>query len=308
MKIKTLILLFLLTLSLNLSLGVAFASEHEQRVDPTPFVTEYFDKLRVKCNFGVKEFELMREALLENSPRLINPLPKDEALILSNCYPYWDNFERILNKAKNVKLDYEQIITKVDKLINEIKDNEYQREEAHIKTENINIEMDFAVIPAGEYKNYFIGSFAVSPDISIQTTPVTQYQWAKVMGDNPSNFKTGEDSRKVEINGKQIEMCPNKPVESVSYEMITEFIKKLNDQDPIYEYQLPSIEEYLAVIGNHAQTRGYSCLNQKETCHIEFSGYQYLGKQRVYSMLDNVLEFTRNSQERTDCEWLSKSA
>ena len=153
MKIKTLILLFLLTLSLNLSFGTAFAIEHEQceqRTDPTPFVTEYFDKLRVNCNFGVKEFELMREALLENSPRLINPQSKDEALILSNCHLYWDNFERILNKAKNVKLDYEQIITKVDWLINEIKDNEYQREEAHIKTENINIEMDFAVIPAGE--------------------------------------------------------------------------------------------------------------------------------------------------------------
>jgi Leucine-rich repeat (LRR) protein len=242
----------------------------------------------------------MQSALSEYPSHLINPIAKNQALLSSKCYPYWQNFETIVEKALGVNLDYSQIRNKVEQLIYEIKDNEYKRDEARVKTENINIEMDFATIPKGTYKNEFIDTFDISSDIEIQTTPVTQYQWAKVRGDNPAEFKTGEDSRQVEVNGKKIEMCPNKPVENVSYEMITEYIKKLNEQDTVYEYGLPSIEEYLAVLGTDILTRGSYCLNKEETCHVEFSRYQYLGNKRIYSISDNVLEFTRDSLERND--------
>jgi internalin A len=56
----------------------------------------------------------------------------------------------------------------------------------------------------------------------------------------------------------------------------------------------------LAVLGNNTQTRGSSCLSQEETCHIEFSSYQYLGNKRIYSISDNVQEFTRDSLQRND--------
>jgi len=302
MKDKMLTLLCFLVLSLGLNLGPAFANEQREadRANQTLFVTDYLDKLRVSCNCGVKEFELMQTALSEYPPHLINPIPKNQALLSSKCYPYWQSFETIVEKAQGVDLDYPQIRNKVEQLIYETKDNEYKKDEARVKTENINIETDFATIPKGTYQNEFIGAFKISQDVDIQTTPVTQYQWTKVMGDNPAEFKTGEDSRQVEINGKQIEMCPNKPVENVSYEMIIEFIKKLNEQDPVYEYGLPSIEEYLALLGNNTQTKGSSCLSQEETCHVEFSSYQYLGNKRIYSISDNVLEFTRDSLQRVD--------
>ncbi len=63
----------------------------------------------------------------------------------------------------------------------------------------------------------------------IQTTPVTQGQWERVMGKNPSYF-TG---------------CgPNGPVENVSWEDAREFIRKLNELEGTDLYRLPTEAEW----------------------------------------------------------------
>lgn len=51
---------------------------------------------------------------------------------------------------------------------------------------------------------------------------VTQKQWEKVMGSNPSYFE-GED----------------RPVESVSWDDVQDFIKKLNEKESTGKYRLP---------------------------------------------------------------------
>jgi formylglycine-generating enzyme required for sulfatase activity len=69
----------------------------------------------------------------------------------------------------------------------------------------------------------------VSQSFYIQTTEVSQGQWKKVMGDNPSKFKDcGED-------------CP---VESVSWEDAKRFIEKLNQLEKTTGYRLPSEAEW----------------------------------------------------------------
>ncbi len=56
----------------------------------------------------------------------------------------------------------------------------------------------------------------ISTPFYLQTTEVTQGQWKKVMGDNPSYFKDcGED-------------CP---VEMVPWSAAQQFIKRLNDKE-----------------------------------------------------------------------------
>lgn len=57
---------------------------------------------------------------------------------------------------------------------------------------------------------------------------VTQAQWQKVMGNNPSYFKN----------------CDQCPVENVSWNDAQEFIKKLNAQNDGYTYRLPSEAEW----------------------------------------------------------------
>jgi formylglycine-generating enzyme required for sulfatase activity len=57
--------------------------------------------------------------------------------------------------------------------------------------------------------------------------PVTQAQWQKLMGNNPSHFKGNE-----------------LPVESVSWDNVQIFLIRLNAQDETYSYRLPSEAEW----------------------------------------------------------------
>lgn len=63
----------------------------------------------------------------------------------------------------------------------------------------------------------------------LQSTEVTQSQWAAVMGSSPSSFKS----------------CgPECPMESVSWESVQSFIFKLNEDSKDYVYRLPTEAEW----------------------------------------------------------------
>ena len=64
----------------------------------------------------------------------------------------------------------------------------------------------------------------ISKPFEIMTKELTQNQWFQVMGNNPSRFKE-EKHCDDHSNG----MCPNNPVERVSWNNVQEYIKKLNE-------------------------------------------------------------------------------
>jgi formylglycine-generating enzyme required for sulfatase activity len=100
--------------------------------------------------------------------------------------------------------------------------------------------MDFVLIPAGEFD---MGSSPTEVGSDMDEKPVThvklakafylgkyevtQKQWRAVMGNNPSSFK-GD----------------NLPVESVSWNEVQDFIKKLNEKEGGNKYRLPSEAEW----------------------------------------------------------------
>ena len=72
----------------------------------------------------------------------------------------------------------------------------------------------------------------ITRSFEIMTTEVTQGQWFEVMKDNPSYFKyenycPGEYRAEYTEKG-YIRLCPNHPVERVSWKRVQEFIGKLN--------------------------------------------------------------------------------
>ena len=130
--------------------------------------------------------------------------------------------------------------------------------------------MQFAQIPAG---TFMMGSpiseydrdrdetqhrVTLTHSFEMQTTTVTQAQWAEVMGSNPSYFqREGDcvDRKVIQVQGANVTVCPNNPVEQVSYNDVQTFIQKLNDtKRDGFTYKLPTEAqwEYAARAGSTA--------------------------------------------------------
>jgi len=99
--------------------------------------------------------------------------------------------------------------------------------------------MVFVTIPAGTFQMGSPGSESgrdsdegpqhqvTLSSYAMMTTEVTQAQWQAMMGSNPSYFK-GDD----------------RPVEQVSWNVVQDFITKLNQRDPGKGYRLPTEAEW----------------------------------------------------------------
>lgn len=85
-------------------------------------------------------------------------------------------------------------------------------------------------------------------DYEMQATEVTQFQWYLVMHYNNAKFKEithcpkGSTSSFIEIQGTKL--CPDHPVENVSWVETKEFFKILNEQQDGYTYRLPTEAEW----------------------------------------------------------------
>ena len=135
--------------------------------------------------------------------------------------------------------------------------------------------MEFVYIPAG---TFMMGSPLTETDRSndeilhqvtltrgfwMQTTQVTQAQWKRVMGMNPSEFKE---------NGK------NSPVENVTWILVQNFIQKLNQMETGEEVAVAVRPEKIQILSNETDAQG-DIINR-------FSGrieeIVYVGEARIY--------------------------
>jgi len=85
----------------------------------------------------------------------------------------------------------------------------------------------------------------IKADFEIAIHTVTQGQWQKVMGKNPSWFSR-DGGGKDKVKGVKDEELKHFPVEMVSWDDAQEFIKKLNEKEKGkgYQYRLPSEAEW----------------------------------------------------------------
>lgn len=82
----------------------------------------------------------------------------------------------------------------------------------------------------------------LTKSFQIQATPVTQLQWAIIMGDNPSFFY--KNGPVIHIHGRHLQLNPNLPVDYISWTDAQIFIDRLNLIDPDFHYRLPTEAEW----------------------------------------------------------------
>ncbi len=117
---------------------------------------------------------------------------------------------------------------------------------------------------------------------------VTQGQWKKIMHNNPSFFTSSNGSDDADAH----------PVEHVSWKMAKQFIKKLNQLDPLATYRLPTEFEweYAARAGaqgdiSWAQIQASAILASQTTSMI---GQKAPNAWGIYDMLGNVWEWVED--------------
>lgn len=126
------------------------------------------------------------------------------------------------------------------------------------------IGMDFVLIPAGEF---LMGSdngdddekpvhrVQISQPFYLGKYPVTQEQWQKVMGKNPSRFQGDL----------------NRPVENVSWDDTQEFLRKLAEKETGKTYRLPTEAEWEYAC--RAGSTGAYCFGDDATKLKEYAWY-----------------------------------
>ena len=112
-----------------------------------------------------------------------------------------------------------------------------KKQKAKVEPETItnSIGMQFKLIPTGEFmmgSEEFdwlkpVHTVKIRTPFYLGIYPVTQREWKAIMGNNPSYFK-GDDL----------------PVESVSWNEVQDFIKKLNKKEGTNKYRLPTEAEW----------------------------------------------------------------
>ena len=112
-----------------------------------------------------------------------------------------------------------------------------------IRSKNVTFQMGSPESEVKRYADEKLHAVTFTHDYEIQTTDVTQDQWVKVMGSNPSNYKAQMDCPnhyRADFGG----ICPNTPVDKVNWNDTQVFIKKLNEHAQGCSYRLPTEAEW----------------------------------------------------------------
>ena len=124
--------------------------------------------------------------------------------------------------------------------------------------------MNMVIVRPGKFRlggtggTRLIREETVNREFFVGTTEVTQAQWQKVTGENPSHFsKKGEGADAVkDIPDEELD---NFPVESVTWNDAKAFVDRLNllDPQPDWEYRIPTLIEWeYACRGGHLLNEG----------------------------------------------------
>ncbi|MDB5037559.1 MAG: hypothetical protein JWQ35_1087 [Bacteriovoracaceae bacterium] len=129
-------------------------------------------------------------------------------------------------------------------VLSNLKVESFEYVQASIPVEGAKFMMGSPPTEPDRYTNEAQREVILTQPFQMQATPVTQWQWERVMGKNPARFTSGESAH-------------NRPVEQVSWEEVQTFIQKMNRLDSKWNYRLPTEAEW-EFVARAGTTSAYS--------------------------------------------------
>jgi formylglycine-generating enzyme required for sulfatase activity len=179
-----------------------------------------------KLKNQIKQLENLKGKEVELTDQ-INNLNKEIEVLNKNIYTLTNENKKLKNQLIQQKNEYKEKIAKIAELGN-------------------SIGMKFTLIPAGEFNmgseesdnEKPVHKVKINNPFYLGTYPVTQREWNAVMGVNPSAWNAVMGVNPSAFKGDDL------PVETVSWDKVQEFIKKLNEKEGTDKYRLPSEAEW----------------------------------------------------------------
>lgn len=152
-----------------------------------------------------------------------------------------------------------------------------------------------------------IHTVTISQDFEMQDTVMTQLQWLTATGVNKSRRSNNERSCPgdfTQING--VNLCPNNPADTVSFDEIQAFIAQLNQANDGYLYRLPTEAEWEYSARSGSQTAywfgneggdaisDYGWYNGNSDDHTQPVRARFPNRFGLYDMVGNVFELTQD--------------
>ena len=213
-------------------------------MEPTDILSAYLSRLLEEGVITNESLSLLLNDLEQNK-ELNNPIPHrfeggEVIFIHSKDKVHYENLRTYLNFSD---LDRNKLKFWVKEQVNKNQKEQQQRVSVIDETRNPLIKkvvMQFYRIEAGSGLMYLnTRHITLTNDFEMMHTPVTQFMWARIMGENPSHFKDGQYSKIISIQGKDIQMQPNNPVETITWWSAAEFANRLSVLEglpPAYDF------------------------------------------------------------------------
>jgi formylglycine-generating enzyme required for sulfatase activity len=279
-----------------------------------------------------KTISQLRRIIFDHDPAYQKPTPEELADLKSNLRVYSKALNDLKEEGKRCFGSAEYGACQVDELMLELPEIQWPektREEMAAASPRAESTIEsigtFVSIPAGRF---LMGSPTTEKDRSddekqhevslsefeMGETVVTQEVYARFTGKNPSHFKEQKycprTFKTMEIKGNQIPMCPDHPVEQVSWDDAIEFVRLVNHelQGQGYTYFLPTEAQTEYAMRGGIKTAYVSGADERDlekyVWYAKNSGGQ---THSVRSMSSNPFGIYRGSVWEWTMDWYDKN-